>query len=126
MGPSSIRRGFTALRLAFRNSGCRHPVGPPVGRVQDCRQVIRSRAVVWLRSTPGFHPMRGAPMRGLFLAACVAAIASPTAAAAPRSYHVIAQLPAGDGGWDIASVDPLAHRLYIGRTDGVTAIDLAT
>jgi DNA-binding beta-propeller fold protein YncE len=64
-------------------------------------------------------------MRGFFLAACAAVIASP-AAAAPRSYHVIAQLPAGDGGWDIASVDPVAHRLYVGRTDGVTAIDLVT
>jgi DNA-binding beta-propeller fold protein YncE len=45
--------------------------------------------------------------------------------AAPH-YHVIAQLPDGDGGWDIASVDPVDQRLYIGRTDGVTAIDLKT
>jgi DNA-binding beta-propeller fold protein YncE len=39
---------------------------------------------------------------------------------------VVARLPAGDGGWDIASVDPVDQRLYIGRTDGVTAIDLKT
>jgi YVTN family beta-propeller protein len=38
----------------------------------------------------------------------------------------VAKLPAGDGGWDIASVDPAGQRLYVGRTDGVTAIDLAT
>lgn len=47
-------------------------------------------------------------------------------AAASPAYHVVAQLPAGDGGWDIASVDPVDQRLYVGRTDGVTAIDLRT
>jgi YVTN family beta-propeller protein len=41
-----------------------------------------------------------------------------------QQYHVVAQLPAGDGGWDLLSVDPVAQRLYIGRPDGVTAIDL--
>jgi YVTN family beta-propeller protein len=59
-------------------------------------------------------------MRALFIAALAAA------AAANPDYHVVAQLPAGDGGWDIASVDPVGQRLYVGRTDGVTAIDLAT
>ncbi|HMC69386.1 MAG TPA: YncE family protein, partial [Mycobacteriales bacterium] len=42
------------------------------------------------------------------------------------SYHLAAQLPSGDGGWDILSVDPVDQRLYIGRSDGVTAIDLRT
>jgi YVTN family beta-propeller protein len=37
---------------------------------------------------------------------------------------VIGELPAGDGGWDVLSVDPVDQRLYIGRPDGVTAIDL--
>jgi hypothetical protein len=50
-----------------------------------------------------------------------------TAAPSPvPSYHIVAELPAGDGGWDIASVDAIDHRLYVGRTDGVTAIDLKT
>jgi DNA-binding beta-propeller fold protein YncE len=56
-------------------------------------------------------------------------LAAALAAAAPAalpSYHVVAQLPAGDGGWDIASVDTVDQRLYVGRTDGVTAIDLKT
>jgi YVTN family beta-propeller protein len=57
-----------------------------------------------------------------FTAIILAAIAQPALAA----YHVAAQLPAGDGGWDLASVAPADHRLYIARTDGVTAIDLAT
>jgi DNA-binding beta-propeller fold protein YncE len=61
-------------------------------------------------------------MRSLLIAALTAASA---VVVAPH-YHVVARLPAGDGGWDIASVDPVDQRLYIGRTDGVTAIDLKT
>ena len=60
-------------------------------------------------------------MRAL-TAILLAAFAPPALAA----YHVAAQLPAGDGGWDLASVDPADHRLYVARPDGVTAIDLAT
>jgi YVTN family beta-propeller protein len=63
-------------------------------------------------------------VRKILIGACLAAAA--TSAAAAPSYHVVAQLPAGDGGWDIASVDPVDRRLYVGRTDGVTAIDLTT
>jgi YVTN family beta-propeller protein len=66
-------------------------------------------------------------MRPVFSAALLAAVfhAAPAAAAAPH-YRVVAQLPAGDGGWDILSVDPVDQRLYVGRPDGVTAIDLKT
>jgi len=56
----------------------------------------------------------------------IAAGLAVAAAATPAKYHVVAQLPAGDGGWDIASVDAADQRLYIGRSDGVTAIDLRT
>jgi YVTN family beta-propeller protein len=58
---------------------------------------------------------------GFLLGAAAASAAQP----APH-YHIVAQLPAGDGGWDILSVAPNDRRLYIGRTDGVTAIDLKT
>src|SRR5690348_13993792 len=64
-------------------------------------------------------------MRALFLAVSIAAMGVPAPAASP-SYHVVARLAAGDGGWDILSVDPVDGRLYIGRPDGVTAIDLKT
>ena len=64
-------------------------------------------------------------MRLLVWALWIAAIAAPTAAA-PPTYHIVARLAAGDGGWDILSVDPVDQRLYIGRPDGVTAIDLRT
>jgi hypothetical protein len=63
-------------------------------------------------------------MRLVFLGALVGA-AFHAAAAVPH-YHVVARLPAGDGGWDILSVDPIDQRLYVGRPDGVTAIDLKT
>jgi len=66
-------------------------------------------------------------MRSMFfLASLVVALATAPADAAAPQYHFVAQLPAGDGGWDILSVDPVDRRLYIGRTDGVTAIDLRT
>lgn len=42
------------------------------------------------------------------------------------SYSVIARLAAGDGGWDLASVDTADQPLYVAYGDGVTAIDLTT
>lgn len=65
-------------------------------------------------------------MRLLFVCALAAAALAPSAASARTGWHVEARLPAGDGGWDLASVDPVDRRLYIGRPDGVTAIDLHT
>ena len=41
-------------------------------------------------------------------------------------YHVAGKLALSDGGWDYASVDPALHRLYVARTDAVTAVDLDT
>ena len=64
-------------------------------------------------------------MRALILALSVAALVQ-CAPSAAQQYRVVAQLPAGDGGWDLLSVDPVDQRLYIGRPDGVTAIDLKT
>jgi len=60
-------------------------------------------------------------MRVMLFAAAL--IASPAASA---EYHVVARLPAGDGGWDLLSVAPEDHRLYVAHGDGVTAIDLRT
>ena len=48
-----------------------------------------------------------------------------SAAAAPPSYSVVGSYKGADGGWDILSVDPAAHRLYVARRDSVTAVDLA-
>lgn len=65
-------------------------------------------------------------MRAFSIAVFLAIPTAVAAAPAQPEYRVVAQLPAGDGGWDIASVDPVAQRLYVGRPDGVTAIDLRT
>ena len=62
-------------------------------------------------------------MRAWVLALSAAALVQ-SAPSDAQQYHVVAQLPAGDGGWDLLSVDPVAQRVYVGRPDGVTAIDL--
>src|SRR6476469_2740475 len=64
-------------------------------------------------------------------AALALALALLATSAAPTSmpelhYKIVAQLPAGDGGWDLLSVDPTDQRLYMAHGDGVTAIDLRT
>jgi YVTN family beta-propeller protein len=64
-------------------------------------------------------------MRVLFLAVLFASAATAAPAPAP-GYRVAAQLAAGDGGWDLLSVDPLDKRLYVAHGDGVTAFDLRT
>jgi YVTN family beta-propeller protein len=64
-------------------------------------------------------------MRALLIAALAAAFAAPSPSAAPR-YQVVGQIRAGDGGWDLASVDPADQLLYVARSDGVTAVDLRT
>lgn len=50
-----------------------------------------------------------------------AAVAAPSA----TTYSVTANIPAPDGGWDYAEVDPADHRLYVARSASVTVIDLA-
>ncbi|MBB6250792.1 YncE family protein [Nitrospirillum iridis] len=59
------------------------------------------------------------------LAAVIAPLllAAPALAAQPP-YHEVARIPAPDGPWDYASVDTAARRLYVGRADGVLALDL--
>lgn len=58
-------------------------------------------------------------LRMLASAAALSAMVVP-------SYSVVAQLAAGDGGWDLASVDPTNQRLYVAHGDRVTAFDLRT
>jgi YVTN family beta-propeller protein len=64
-------------------------------------------------------------MKEMLLAGAL--LASPVHSVAPKQpYHVVAQLPAGDGGWDLLSVAANDERLYVAHGDGVTAIDLRT
>lgn len=66
-------------------------------------------------------------MRSCLSAAVLAALvfAGPSLAAAPR-YHVSRTIGLPDGGWDLASFDPVLGRVYIARSDAVTSIDVAT
>jgi YVTN family beta-propeller protein len=64
-------------------------------------------------------------MRAVLALSLLAGIAGPGPAVVPK-YKVVAQLAAGDGGWDLLSVAPADQRLYVAHGDGVTAIDLRT
>ena len=57
--------------------------------------------------------------------AALLALGTP-ALAAPPIYHVVNELKSVDGGWDLLSVDPADRRLYVARSDAVTAVDLTT
>ena len=53
-----------------------------------------------------------------------AAPAAPHRLAA--SYHIVATIVGPDGGWDLTSVDPVARRLYVARSEAIEAVDLET
>ena len=60
------------------------------------------------------------------LIAGVLAVVLALAAGAAPTYSVTEHIAGPDGGWDLAAVDPGAHRLYIARGTGVQAVDLAS
>jgi YVTN family beta-propeller protein len=64
-------------------------------------------------------------LKSLSLASFLLA-ASAAAWAATPAYRVVGAYKAADGGWDLLSVDRLDQRLYVARSDAVTAIDLAS
>ncbi|MDB5446142.1 MAG: gluconolactonase [Phenylobacterium sp.] len=67
-------------------------------------------------------------MRRLFgLAAVAVGLGAATAsvsAAAPMHLAVVERWAGPDGGWDFSSFDPVHHRVYVARTNGVTAVDV--
>lgn len=63
-------------------------------------------------------------LNGLLLAGCLLSSAAALAAATPPKLSVVATIPGPDGGWDTASVDADARRLYVAHGDAVTAVDL--
>jgi YVTN family beta-propeller protein len=60
------------------------------------------------------------------LALALPLVFASAAVAAPPTYSVVAQYKGADGRWDLLSVDPDDRRLYVARSDAVTAVDLAT
>jgi len=62
--------------------------------------------------------------RSAFCAAAMLAVAP--AFAAPAVPQIVKRIPLHDGGWDLLTVDPDAHRVLIARSDGVDAVDTVT
>lgn len=64
---------------------------------------------------------------GLILFAIASATSACAIAAppAPPGYHVLKTIaPGGEGGWDYLTLDPVARRLYIARSDRVMLFDV--
>lgn len=62
----------------------------------------------------------------LFCAMGLAASAPALAESPARPFAIIQHIAGPDGRWDLMSVDSAARRLYVGRSYGVMAVDLAT
>ena len=69
-------------------------------------------------------------IRAMLGAVLALALSSGVAAAqsAPASdahgFSIQARYAGPDGGWDFSSFDPVHRRLYVSRSDGVTALDV--
>ncbi len=61
-------------------------------------------------------------MRFMLAAATVAVLLATTASA----QSVVRRIAVPDGGWDYLSFDAASHRLFVGRSDGVMTVDIAT
>lgn len=64
-------------------------------------------------------------VRTLLSLLAAALLATSAGAAAPPRHMVVGSIAGPDGGWDLASVDPAAHRLFVARSGEVTVVDLA-
>jgi DNA-binding beta-propeller fold protein YncE len=64
----------------------------------------------------------------LALITCMAAGTAPAQQAAPASHYAIKARYdiGGTGGWDYLTVDTVGHRLFVARTDRISAVDLRT
>jgi DNA-binding beta-propeller fold protein YncE len=65
-------------------------------------------------------------MKSLLLALSFVLVAGVAPQSAPPVPQVAKRISLPDGGWDILTVDPEGHRVLIGRSDGVDAIDTVT
>jgi DNA-binding beta-propeller fold protein YncE len=61
---------------------------------------------------------------GLSVALAIVALSTAIGGPKPAPYAVIRTFDAGDAFWDYGVFDSAAHRLFIGRENGVTAIDV--
>jgi DNA-binding beta-propeller fold protein YncE len=58
-------------------------------------------------------------------AGCQTSGAETTSADAP-AMHIKARFPGPDGSWDFSTIDSAHRRIYVSRSNGVTALDLAS
>ncbi|HVW68302.1 MAG TPA: YncE family protein [Steroidobacteraceae bacterium] len=63
-------------------------------------------------------------IRTLLATSCLTLSAAGVHAA--QTYAIAGKIAGPDGGWDYASYDSGAHKIYVSRTDGVMSIDVAT
>ncbi len=61
-----------------------------------------------------------------FLCGLAILLTPPAYALAGDEYAIVATIAGADGGWDFAAVDPQTNRLFVARSNGVMAVDLAT
>ncbi|HEY1426701.1 MAG TPA: YncE family protein [Caulobacteraceae bacterium] len=78
-----------------------------------------------------FKPI--ASLAALWLSLALAAAAPAQAAdpptpqlPGPGHYRIVQTIPGDDAFWDYATIIPEEHRLYLGREDGVSVLDLRT
>src|SRR5579872_2249894 len=60
---------------------------------------------------------------GLLGLLAIASLCSSASAAEP-AYHLSDRLKGPDGGFDFVTFDPVLRRVYVSRSDGVTALDV--
>ncbi len=70
--------------------------------------------------------MSQASLKKAALLAVTAAVAAGLAGAKEAGYSVVDKFGGPDGGYDYISVDSAKQRVFVGRSDGVMTIDLAT
>lgn len=64
---------------------------------------------------------------GLSLALATSAATAPASPSpGPGPYRIVQTIPGDDVFWDYATIVPQEHRLYLGREDGVSVLDLRT
>ena len=61
-----------------------------------------------------------------FLSVCLGLLSASwiMPALAAGNLAVVDQIDGPRGAWNFASIDPAGRRLYVGRTDGILAVDL--
>jgi DNA-binding beta-propeller fold protein YncE len=84
---------------------------------------ILARIALWFATT--VRPPAIA-LLGCILAMAAAPAFSRGAPGAPGPYRIVDSIPAPNALWDLATVNPQRHRLYVGRVGGVLAVDLQT